>query len=109
GPVLRAAAGSAELCRFRLSVVKAFRNAEENEAESEREANRDEKRAGEGRAQLPTRAEVTRSRPEARRDETSETVPPRASKSRQRFARALDGVPAIDRFGPSRRRGRTVR
>ncbi len=99
-PLARTAASAADLDRFRLSLVKAFRNAEANEAESKLEANRDEKRAGEGRAQLPTRAEVTRARPEARRDETSETVPPRASKSRQRFARALAGVPDLDRFGP---------
>src|SRR6266568_8500357 len=52
-PLARTAASAADLDRFRLSLVKAFRNAEANEAESKLEANRDEKRAGEGRAQLP--------------------------------------------------------
>src|SRR6266566_718734 len=99
-PLARTAASDADLDRFRLSLEKAFRNAEANEAESKLEANRDEKRAGEVRGQLPTRVDVTRARPEARSDETSETVPPRASQSRQPFARVLASVPDLDRFEP---------
>src|SRR6266699_3727450 len=91
-PIAGAAASVADLDRFRLSLKKAFRNAEADAAEFSPDAKRDETSDDEGGAHLTVHS----------RDESQEPqpVPPSANTAREPLARTAASVPDLDRFEP---------